>query len=116
MSKVLVVDDIADNVKLLTYDLMDEGYEVEVAYDGPQALAAAKSGKPDVILLDVMMPGMDGIEVCRRLRADRELRDTPVIMVSARDADEDVVRGLDAGADDYVTKPFEMRIVLARVR
>jgi signal transduction histidine kinase len=116
MSKVLVVDDIADNVKLLTYDLADEGFDVQVAYDGPQALAAAAEGRPDVILLDVMMPGMDGIEVCRRLKADRDLRDTPVIMVSARDAEEDVVRGLDAGADDYVTKPFESRIVMARVR
>ncbi len=116
MSKVLVVDDIADNVKLLTYDLSDDGYEVQVAYDGPQALAAAREGRPDVILLDVMMPGMDGIEVCRRLKADKELRDVPVIMVSARDDDEDVIRGLDAGADDYVTKPFESRIVLARVR
>jgi signal transduction histidine kinase len=116
MSKVLVVDDVADNVKLLSYDLMDDGYDVQVAFDGPQALEAARASRPDVVLLDVMMPGMDGIEVCRRLKADRELRDTPVIMVSARDADEDVVRGLDAGADDYVTKPFESRIVLARVR
>src|SRR5262249_38455077 len=116
MSTVLVVDDVADNVKLLTYDLTDDGYTVLVAYDGPQALEVARSGRPDVILLDVMMPGIDGIEVCRKLKPDRDWRDTPVIMVSARDAEDDVVRGLDAGADDYITKPFESRIVLARVR
>ena len=81
-----------------------------------QALELALAERPDVILLDVMMPGMDGIEVCRRLKADEELRNIPVILVTAKDLDEDVVRGLDAGADDYVTKPFNREVLAARLR
>ena len=116
MAKVLVVDDVPDNVKLLAYELADHGYEVTTAVDGVRALELARSGAPDVVLLDVMMPGLDGIEVCRRLKADPRTRPIPVIMVSARDLEEDIVRGLDAGAHDYVTKPFTLPIVLARVR
>jgi two-component system, cell cycle response regulator len=116
MSKVLVVDDQYDNVRLLAYELMDHGYEVLTAFNGPQALEVARSAGPDVILLDVMMPGMNGVEVCRELKNDANLRSIPVIMVSAREMDEDVIRGLDAGAHDYVTKPFNARIVMARVR
>ncbi len=116
MAKVLVADDVVDNVKLLAYELTDHGYEVVTAFDGPQAIAVAYAERPDVILLDIMMPGLDGIEVCRRLKADPELRSIPVIMISALDMDQDVVRGLDAGAQDYVTKPFALPIVLARVR
>src|SRR5437764_14942464 len=106
MAKILVVDDVPDNVKLLAYELTDQDHEVLMAANGPEALAAARAGGPDVILLDVMMPGMDGIEVCRRLKADAGLRLIPVILVSARDREDDIVRGLDAGAQDYVTKPF----------
>ncbi len=116
MIKVLVVDDVADNVKLLSYDLADQGYDVLAAYSGRQALEIANARHPDVILLDIMMPEMDGIETCRRLKDDPELRTIPVIMVSAKNQDEDVVQGLDAGAHDYVTKPFDARIVAARVR
>ncbi|HEX5273389.1 MAG TPA: HD domain-containing phosphohydrolase [Gemmataceae bacterium] len=116
MAKILVVDDVADNVKLLAYELSDQDHEILTAYSGPEALDAARSNRPDVILLDVMMPGMDGVEVCRRLKADPELRPIPVIMVSARDQEDDIVRGLDAGAQDYVTKPFNLPMVLARVR
>jgi len=116
MPKVLVADDIPDNVKLLAYELSDHGYEVVTAYNGRQALEVARLECPDVILLDVMMPGLDGIEVCRRLKADAELKNIPVIMISACDMEQDVIRGLDAGAHDYVTKPFSLPIVLARVR
>ena len=116
MSKVLIVDDAHDNVKLLAYDLADEGYEVLSAYNGQQALALAKKEKPDVILLDIMMPEMDGIEVCRCLKADQELRAIPVILVSAKGAAEEIIEGLDAGAQDYVAKPFSFPIVAARVR
>ena len=116
MARVLVVDDIPDNIKLLTYELADEGHEVLVAHDGPEALAQAESERPDVILLDIMMPGLDGIEVCRRLKANPDLRAIPVIMVSARGQEVDVIAGLDAGAQDYVTKPFNLPVVLARVR
>jgi len=116
LPRVLVVDDVPDNVKLLAYELSDHGYEVVTAHDGPTALRRAREAAPDVILLDVMMPGMDGIEVCRRLKADPALRPVPVVMISAREQEADVVGGLDAGAHDYVTKPFNTRILLARVR
>jgi diguanylate cyclase (GGDEF)-like protein len=116
VARVLVVDDVPDNIKLLTYELADEGHQVLVAHDGPQALARADAERPDVILLDITMPGLDGIEVCRRLKADPMLKAIPVIMVSARGQESDVIAGLDAGAQDYVTKPFNLPVVLARVR
>jgi two-component system cell cycle response regulator len=116
VAKVLVVDDRYDNVRLLAYELMDHGFDVVTAFSGAQALEAARLARPDVILLDIMMPGMDGVEVCRRLKSDLDLRPIPVIMVSAREMDQDVIRGLDAGAHDYVTKPFNTQIVLARIR
>ncbi len=116
VAKVLVVDDVYDNVKLLAHVLEDEGYEVSAAYNGREALAAVAADRPDVILLDVTMPEMDGIEVCRRLKTDDHLRMVPVILVTAKDMDEDVVNGLDAGADDYVSKPFSSHVLAARVR
>jgi diguanylate cyclase (GGDEF)-like protein len=116
MARVLVVDDMPDNVKLLALELSDHGHEVLTASNGTQGLGMAQSERPDVILLDVMMPGLNGIEVCRRLKADPKLRPIPVIMVSARELDDDIVLGLDAGAQDYVTKPFNLQIVMARVR
>ncbi|MGB2987214.1 MAG: response regulator [Phycisphaerae bacterium] len=116
MAKVLVVDDSVTNVKVLVRTLSNLGYELLTAYNGKQALELAESQPPDVILLDVMMPGMDGYEVCRRLKANRKLSSIPVIMVSARNLEEDVVQGLDAGAHDYITKPFNRHIATARVR
>jgi len=115
-AKVLVVDDNEFNVKLLAYNLEDEGYEVLVSFSGHQALEMTKKENPDLILLDIMMPEMDGFEVCRRLKADPQTRDIPVIMVTARTLDEDMIQGLDAGAQDYITKPFDWPIVAARVR
>lgn len=115
MAKILVVDDVADNVTLLTYDLEERGYEVLGAYSGPEALALAESDRPDAILLDVMMPVMDGIEVCRRLKENPALAGIPVIMVTANSNDRDVVAGLELGADDYITKPFNIRILVARL-
>ena len=85
MAKVLVVDDRYDNVRLLAYELMDHGFDVVTAFSGAQALDAARTARPDVVLLDIMMPGMDGVEVCRHLKSDPDLRSIPVIMVSARD-------------------------------
>jgi putative two-component system response regulator len=116
MAKVLIVDDLPDNSTLLAHLVKDQGYEASMASNGRQALDLAAAERPDVILLDVMMPGMDGIEVCRRLKADEELRNIPVILVTAKDLDKDVVRGLDAGADDYVTKPFNREVLAARLR
>jgi len=116
MAKVLVVDDLPDNVKLLCGDLSDEGYETVSAFSGPEALELADQEKPDVILLDIMMPEMDGIEVCRRLKSDANLKDIPIIVVSARGEDDDVISGLDAGAVDYVAKPYQWPIAAARIR
>lgn len=116
MAKILVVDDVPDNIKLLTYELSDQGHDIFMADNGPRALELARSEAPDVILLDIMMPGMDGLEVLRTLKSQAETRLIPVILVSAKDLDEDVIHGLDTGAQDYVTKPFSTRIVLARVR
>jgi len=116
MAKILVVDDVPDNVKLLTFDLLDDGHEVVAAYSGAQALELAQQTKPDAILLDMIMPEMDGLEVCHRLKQDPELKNIPIIVVSAKDQIEDVVKGLDAGALDYIAKPYIWPIAMARVR
>jgi two-component system response regulator MprA len=111
--KILVVDDDARLAASLRRALAYEGHTVEVAEDGPAALVAARERPPDLVVLDVMLPGLDGIEVCRRLRAGS---DVPILMLTARDAVSDRVVGLDAGADDYLVKPFAYEELLARVR
>jgi PAS domain S-box-containing protein len=114
--KVLIVDDDPRGTELLVQRLDGQGFELSAAGSGAEALQIAAAECPDVILLDVMMPEMDGIEVCRRLKASAELRMIPVILVTAMDRDEDVVRGLDAGAADYVTKPINLVLLVARLR
>ncbi|MDP6447511.1 MAG: diguanylate cyclase [Pirellulaceae bacterium] len=116
MARVLVVDDIPDNVKLLTFCLEDEGYEIVPATNGKEALTAARDCDPDCILLDVMMPGLDGVAVTERLRDDPDTAQIPIILVTALSDEDDVIRGLDAGADDYVTKPYNSRVIAARTR
>jgi two-component system, OmpR family, response regulator MprA len=111
--RILVVDDDARLAASLRRALAYEGHAVEIAADGPGALVAARDRPPDVIVLDVMLPGLDGVEVCRRLR---EGSDVPIMMLTARDAISDRVNGLDAGADDYLVKPFAHDELLARVR
>ena len=113
---VLVVEDEAALADLLRYNLEREGYRVTVAGDGEEALVAAAESPPDLVLLDWMLPKASGVEVCRRLRARQETRNTPVVMLTARDEESDRVRGLDTGADDYLTKPFSMNELLARLR
>jgi signal transduction histidine kinase len=115
MARVLVVDDMPDNVRLLALELRDQGHEVTEASDGPTALHAARETLPDVILLDVIMQGMDGIETCRRLKADPRTGSIPVLMLSGAADDDDVLKGLAAGAHDYIIKPFCGPIVVARV-
>ena len=110
---VLVVDDDAHIAASVRRALVYDGYDVVTAGDGHAALAAAVDRPPDLVVLDLMLPGIDGLEVCRRLRADG---DTPVLMLTARDGVPDRVRGLDSGADDYLTKPFAHEELLARVR
>ncbi|MBL4874193.1 MAG: phosphate regulon transcriptional regulator PhoB [Rhodobacteraceae bacterium] len=113
--KVLVVEDEEAISHLLKYNLTAEGFEVSVVDDGDEALMAAEDFQPDIILLDWMLPNVSGIEICRQLRARSETRDIPVIMLTARAEEEDRLRGFDKGADDYVTKPFSMKELVARI-
>ena len=115
-ARVLVVDDIPANVKLLEAKLTAEYFDVSTAFNGREALEAAASEKPDIILLDVMMPEMDGFEVCRRLKSMQETQHVPIIMVTALDQPADRVTGLEAGADDFLTKPVDDIALMARVR
>src|SRR5882724_5209821 len=111
---ILVVEDDAEMAQLLARGLREEEYQVDLARDGLKALALLKGGAFDVVLLDIMLPGMDGLQLARELRLRRE--QVPVLMLTARDALPDIVKGLDAGADDYMTKPFSFAELLARIR
>ena len=114
--RILVVDDEPFNVEYLDQELTDRGYAVEVAYDGAEALAQVAASPPDLILLDVLMPGVDGIEVCRRLKDDDGTRLIPVIIMTALTDQESRVRGVEAGADDFLSKPVDDRELFARIR
>jgi adenylate cyclase len=114
--RILIVDDNEANRDILDARLKIHGYELLQAADGEEALAAARHHLPDVILLDVMMPKIDGIEVCRRLKSDSTLPFMPIILVTAKADSKDVVAGLDAGADEYLTKPIDQPALVARVR
>jgi DNA-binding response OmpR family regulator len=113
---LLVVEDDPDIVELLRYNLEREGYRVLVAADGERGLGDAVRHQPDLVVLDLMLPGLDGLEVCRRLRAQDGTRSIPVLMLTAKGEEADIVLGLELGADDYLTKPFSPRELLARVR
>jgi two-component system, cell cycle response regulator len=115
-ARVLVVDDILSNVKLLEAKLTAEYFEVITAFNGAECLAKMEQGAPDIVLLDVMMPGMDGFEVCRRIKSNPKTAHVPVVMVTALDQPSDRVAGLDAGADDFLTKPVDDAALFARVR
>jgi two-component system phosphate regulon response regulator PhoB len=113
---VLVVEDEAPLMTLLRYNLERQGFRVDEASDGQEALLRVAESKPDLVLLDWMLPSLSGIEVCRQLRRKPATRDLPIIMLTARTEDQDQVRALDIGADDYVTKPFAMEGLIARIR
>jgi len=113
---VLVIDDQANIIEFIKLGLKYEGFLVESATDGPQGLAAAQRGNPDLIILDIMLPGIDGLEVCRQLRANPTTRDIPIMMLTAKDDVHDRIAGLDTGADDYLTKPFSFEELVARIR
>ena len=114
--KILVVDDEKDILELVRYNLDKEGFQVTCVTTGEEALHAVSQDAPDLIVLDLMLPGVDGLDVCKRLKRDPNTAEIPIIMLTAKGEESDVVVGLELGADDYVTKPFSPRVLCARVR
>ena len=113
---ILVVEDEEDIRELLKYNLEKEGYQVFGAATGEEGLRAVRDRRPDLILLDLMLPGLDGLEVCRRIRGEAQTQPLPIIMLTAKGEEADIVTGLELGADDYIVKPFSPRVLLARLR
>ena len=114
--KILIVDDEKDIVKMIEYNLKKEGFRTLVAYDGERALGIADKEHPDLVLLDLMLPEMDGLEVCKALRKERKTAGIPIVMLTAKTQEADKIVGLELGADDYVTKPFSPAELLARIK
>lgn len=114
--KILIVDDDPDILELLNYNLSKEGYQVFGASSGEEALNLLKRQTPELVLLDLMLPGIDGLEVCRTLKGDSKFSHIPVIMLTAKGEESDIIVGLELGADDYVTKPFSVKVLLARIK
>ena len=114
--KILIVDDEEHIIELLKFNLLNAGYDVYSANDGIEALKIAKSEKPSLILLDLMLPGIDGFDVCKEIKRDKEMQKTSIIMLTAKGEELDKILGLELGADDYITKPFSVRELLARVK
>lgn len=113
---ILAVDDEEDILELVDYNLSKEGYTVIRVASGEKALEAARANKPQLILLDLMLPGLDGLDVCRCLKADSQTADIPIVMLTAKGEETDIVLGLELGAEDYITKPFSPKVLAARVR
>ncbi len=114
--KIIIVEDEQDILDIITYNLAREGYKVQGATDGAEGLDLIRREVPDLAVLDIMLPTLDGIEICRRLKSDSAVSEIPIIMVSARGEESDVILGLGLGADDYIPKPFKPRELVARVR
>src|SRR5262249_60494481 len=115
-TRVLVVDDEPDLLELVHYNLTKAGYDVACVLSGEEALAHVHLALPDIIVLDVLLPGLDGLEICKTLRRDPTTASIPILMLTARSEDADVVAGLELGADDYLTKPFSPRVLLAHIK
>ena len=118
MSKkqILVIEDEEDILALIHFNLVKHGFRVECATTGEEGHRKARDFRPDLILLDLMLPGMDGLDVCRQLRQTPDTKDCPIIMLTAKGEEHDIVKGFELGADDYITKPFGMRELVARIR
>jgi two-component system alkaline phosphatase synthesis response regulator PhoP len=114
--RILVVDDEEDLLELIHYNLSKEGYRVTCVASGEQALSEARSNPPDLIVLDLLLPSVDGLEVCKLLKNDSRTKHVPIVMLTAKGEEADMVTGLELGADDYITKPFSPRVLIARVR
>jgi len=113
---VLVVEDEQDILSLIAFNLRKEGFTADTAASGEEALAFLRDTRPDIVILDLMLPGIDGLEVCNIMKRDEELQTIPIIMLTAKTEDTDIVSGLEVGAEDYITKPFSPKVLLARVR
>lgn len=114
--KILVVDDEKDILELLKYNLEKEGYKVTCLTNGGKALELIKKDKPNLVILDLLLPGLNGLEVCRLIKKDETTADIPIIMLTAKDTESDIIIGLELGADDYITKPFSPKILLSRLK
>jgi len=112
---ILVVEDDLDIRELISFNLANEGHQVFEANDGEVGIDKARNNNPDLILLDLMLPGIQGLDVCRIIKSDQETKEIPIIMVTALGQEEDIVKGLEIGADDYITKPFSIKVLIARV-
>jgi two-component system alkaline phosphatase synthesis response regulator PhoP len=113
---IFVIEDEPDILELVRYNLVRHGYEVTGALSGEEALTKLRSHPPDLVVLDLMLPGVDGLEICKTLKQERRTAEIPVLMLSARNEEADIVAGLELGADDYLTKPFSPRVLLARIK
>src|SRR5438445_9412913 len=114
--RILIIEDERDLVDVLSYNLQREGYETSVAHDGQEGLRKAQTLPPDLIILDLMLPVLNGLEVCRQLRAGERTRSIPILMLTAKAEETDQVVGFSLGADDYVTKPFSVKVLIQRLR
>jgi len=115
-AKILIVDDEPDIVEFIQYNLAREGFQTEIAFNGEEAIAKAKSTRPDIIVLDVMMPVLDGIEACRLIKEDEKMKDIFVIFLTARSEEYSELAGFDVGADDYISKPIKPRVLISRIK
>ncbi len=115
-TRILVVDDESDIAGLIEFNLRQAGFRTKIAASGEEAIKEVRLNAPDLIVLDLMLPGIDGLDVCRLLQSDKETSAIPIVMLTARGEEEDVVKGLELGADDYITKPFSPRVLIARIK
>ena len=115
-SKILIIEDEPDIAEMITYNLQREGYKTLSCRDGEVGLSRIHTDNPDLVILDLMLPGIDGIEVCRRVKSDPVTRSTPIIMLTAKSEEDNKIQGLDVGADDYITKPFSTRELISRIK
>jgi len=116
VKKILIVEDDKDIHELIAYNLRQEGYEILSSYSGEKGLEKAISERPDLILLDIMLPVINGLDVCRELKSNDKTAHIPIVMLTAKNEDVDIITGLELGADDYITKPFSLRVLIARIR
>jgi len=115
-NRILIIEDESDIGELLEYNLQKEGYDTILANNGESGLQIAKKEKPNLLILDLMLPGIDGLDVCRLIKSDSDTKDISIVMLTALGQEEDIVKGLESGADDYITKPFSFKVLIARIQ